>query len=73
MCCGLSLCFCENITVDLIEQFRLVLSLFTVHFVGLSDEENVAAKPIQYIPPPPHMVPISSIPYRLPGMRRTGH
>jgi len=31
-----------------------------------SADENVPAKPVQYIPPPP-MVPLSSIPYRLPG------
>ena len=35
---------------------------------GLADNENVQAKPVQYIPPPPPMVPLSSIPYRLPGM-----
>ena len=34
---------------------------------GLADNENMPAKPVQYIPPPP-MVPLSSIPYRLPGM-----
>ena len=44
-----------------------MVSLFRVHFVGAAEEEQVPAKPIQYIPPPPpHMVPMSSIPYRLP-------
>jgi len=46
-----------------------------VHFVVSIDEENVPAKPIQYIPPPPppRVVPMSSIPYRLPGMPFGSH
>jgi len=50
--------------------FTVCLNVMSiVYSVCSTDEENVQAKPVQYIPPPPPpMVPMSSITYRLPGM-----